>query len=411
MADERDEWLDQDAAERLLRGEPVDPVDDHTRELARRLTEALEAVRAESPATSPVPGEEAALAAFREAREAKEMARARVAGASSASSAGASGADLGAVRLRSGRPRKQVRGRWARPVRWGLAASVAGLAAGGVAVAASTGVLPVLGDQRPLPASSSSPVAPGPLRSGEPTGGTEPDGPGAPSGPGSLPPGKAASPTPPAPGRTAPGGPGQGDDNVSGGTGTGTGGSGGADAGTGAGSWYARTAQACRDHRDGRLGTDGRRHLELSAKGDSLTAFCDKLLTAGTRSGGALSGGGTGRTGGSGGSGGSGDSGGSGGSGGEDGDASGGAGDDSDRGHHGSKPGGKPGGGTGKGGGKGTGPGTGKGGAGGGGGKGRTHAAPASAPRPGGPVVPAAPAPAAAGASVDPASPQPRQAV
>ncbi|MET9430892.1 hypothetical protein [Streptomyces sp. NPDC003036] len=170
MADERDEWLDQDAAERLLRGEPVDPVDDHAREQARRLTAALEAVRAEMTAPAPpaaLPGEEAALAAFREARAAKS---AGTSAALSSPSAKGAGGDLGAVRLRAAPPRDQVRGRWTRPLRWGLAASVAGLAVGGVAVAASTGVLPVLGDDHePLPASSSASAAatPGPLASAD----------------------------------------------------------------------------------------------------------------------------------------------------------------------------------------------------------------------------------------------------
>ena len=46
MADEQHEWLDKDAAERLLRGEPVDPVDGHARTEAARLMAALAAFRA-----------------------------------------------------------------------------------------------------------------------------------------------------------------------------------------------------------------------------------------------------------------------------------------------------------------------------------------------------------------------------
>ncbi|NEC21387.1 hypothetical protein G3I50_24530, partial [Streptomyces parvus] len=46
MADEHYEWLDKDAAERLLRGEPVVPVGDEARTDAFRLAEALGAARA-----------------------------------------------------------------------------------------------------------------------------------------------------------------------------------------------------------------------------------------------------------------------------------------------------------------------------------------------------------------------------
>lgn len=45
MADERYQWLDQEAAERLLRGEPVDLADDLARSRAERLAEALDADR------------------------------------------------------------------------------------------------------------------------------------------------------------------------------------------------------------------------------------------------------------------------------------------------------------------------------------------------------------------------------
>lgn len=48
MADEQHEWLDKDAAERLLRGEPVDPVDGHARTEALRLVAALAAAARET---------------------------------------------------------------------------------------------------------------------------------------------------------------------------------------------------------------------------------------------------------------------------------------------------------------------------------------------------------------------------
>ncbi|MYR62806.1 extensin, partial [Streptomyces sp. SID625] len=70
MADEQYRWLDSDSAERLLRGEPLDTVDVTVRDQAERLARALDALAAESvvhPAQAPaeLPGEAAALAAFR----------------------------------------------------------------------------------------------------------------------------------------------------------------------------------------------------------------------------------------------------------------------------------------------------------------------------------------------------------
>ncbi|MBM7173798.1 hypothetical protein JQK87_36585, partial [Streptomyces sp. G44] len=46
MADEQDKWLDRDAAERLLRGEPLEGVDPHARAKAERLARALGALAA-----------------------------------------------------------------------------------------------------------------------------------------------------------------------------------------------------------------------------------------------------------------------------------------------------------------------------------------------------------------------------
>ncbi|MFD8555115.1 hypothetical protein ACFV08_26830, partial [Streptomyces fradiae] len=133
MADERNEWLDHEAAERLLRGEPVDADDDYTRWQAERLSRALDSARGVPLPAGPsgeLPGEEAALTAFRAAR----------AGRAAAPRAGA-GSDLGSVRI-GGAPRPARRSGprgWLRPARWGLAASVAGLAVGGVAGAAGAG--------------------------------------------------------------------------------------------------------------------------------------------------------------------------------------------------------------------------------------------------------------------------------
>ncbi len=96
MADERYGWLDPQAAERLLRGEPVVADDDYVRLQAERLAEALEDVRAaRTPPPGPageLPGEEQALTAFRAARAA---AGARAQGAAPGPPAG----DLGSVHI------------------------------------------------------------------------------------------------------------------------------------------------------------------------------------------------------------------------------------------------------------------------------------------------------------------------
>ncbi|MBT2544555.1 hypothetical protein J7E99_28610, partial [Streptomyces sp. ISL-44] len=74
MADERDRWLDRAAADKLLRGEPVEPVgpaaDPRARREAARLRAALDSLAQTAPAASAageLPGEAAAVAAFRAA--------------------------------------------------------------------------------------------------------------------------------------------------------------------------------------------------------------------------------------------------------------------------------------------------------------------------------------------------------
>ncbi|MCZ0203851.1 hypothetical protein OZK63_00235, partial [Streptomyces sp. UMAF16] len=85
MADEQDKWLDRGTAERLLRGEPLEAVDPSARDQAERLARALGALSAEAaPATGELPGEQAALAAFRKAREAAGAERTAAAHAPSA---------------------------------------------------------------------------------------------------------------------------------------------------------------------------------------------------------------------------------------------------------------------------------------------------------------------------------------
>ncbi|MEU6842886.1 hypothetical protein ABZ930_13575 [Streptomyces sp. NPDC046716] len=182
MADEHDKWLDRDAAERVLRGEPLEAVHDDDVRRAGRLTGTLDALSAlPSGPGGELPGEEAALKAFREAR-AESAVDAAVTAATPVNGAGRHRAGA-ASRPAGTRP-------WGRPVRFGLAAAVAACMVGGVAVAAGTGVLPSpFGDRsEPAPASSVSAAdSEQPLATGSPrpTGGadgTRPDGSASPSG-------------------------------------------------------------------------------------------------------------------------------------------------------------------------------------------------------------------------------------
>lgn len=69
MADERYRWLDLETAERLLRGESLEAVDEAARDQAERLAKTLDALTVEpAPTSDGLPGEEAALAAFRKVR-------------------------------------------------------------------------------------------------------------------------------------------------------------------------------------------------------------------------------------------------------------------------------------------------------------------------------------------------------
>ncbi|MGY5036340.1 hypothetical protein ACWC9U_37245 [Streptomyces sp. 900116325] len=325
MADEQHEWLDKDAAERLLRGEPVDPVDGHARTEAARLLAVLAAARGARTADGELPGEAAALAAFRavpraaRTRGGSETQSAQAAGHAARSSepeqTGQSGpgvqpglpGTLGAIRIgpassarsssclcaRSGggtRPR-----RWRRPLRFGLAASLAGFALGGVAVAAGTGVLPgpFGGHADPLPASSvSAPASPGELGSG-PTSDRTPVPPAVSPGPDTPP--DPAAPSAPGDGtrkgddgandqdgRGGTEGDGHGDDvdaaprSVGGAARDST--SGGGRDGT-SGKWPGRTVRACRDYRDGDLDADRRRRLVVMARGaGNLDRFCKRVL-------------------------------------------------------------------------------------------------------------------------------------
>ncbi|MET9515920.1 hypothetical protein [Streptomyces sp. NPDC002994] len=294
MADERYEWLDKDTAERLLRGEPVGPVGDHARAQAERLSAALDGVaRAGGHEAGELPGEAAALAAFRKARAAAPDTF-----------------STSAATVRIGR-KVTVPVRWARPVRLGLAGALAGVALGGVAVAAGTGVLPSPFGRGadPAPASSVSAAAtPQPLTSGSTTGepgetgeptpgatgtpGGEHQTPGGANGDGAgegetggtheSSPGSDTGLLPTYPGWTGDGPPGTAPGDGSG-------------SGPGSGDWYRKTAKACQDYRAGSLTPDRERRLEEAANGaDRVERFCDRVLDgsgSGTGTGGKQGGG------------------------------------------------------------------------------------------------------------------------
>lgn len=140
MADERDRWwLDEAAAEKLLRGEPAEPVgpnaDARARAEAARLRAALDALarpatRPHSPPGAELTGEAAAVAAFR-------AARARAGAGPVAAAFAEPLVDLGRVTPGHGSAsRRAAPRRHGRTVRFGLAAALASVAVGGLAAAA-----------------------------------------------------------------------------------------------------------------------------------------------------------------------------------------------------------------------------------------------------------------------------------
>ncbi|MFI9628765.1 hypothetical protein [Streptomyces sp. NPDC052042] len=317
MADERYEWLDKDAAEKLLRGEPAASLDGRPDTGAEELAAVLEAAaRNARPATGELPGEAAALAAFRAAHSARfgtcadtgatspgpTSAHAEVTGHAEQADAPVPVDVLDPVHIRpaagvpvtavasvpsaegasatgSGRPRSRRR---TRPLRLGLVASFAGCALGGVAVAAGAGVLPgPFGGHTPAPASSVSADA-------------SPDGVGS-RDVTEAPPAVQPSASPDTPSATPPTGSvdpggedeerGNGDGRRSDGKPDGTpdgGAHSGAPAvpgGANSGRWHAKPAQACREYRDGDLDDEHRRYLEALANGArNLERFCDRIL-------------------------------------------------------------------------------------------------------------------------------------
>lgn len=252
MADEHDKWLDGETSERLLRGEPLETVDADARVPADRLAGLLGALAAQgAPAPGELPGEKAALAAFRDSRATVP--------AESAYGYG----DAGLVRIGARAPRTR-RSRWGRPVRLGLAAALAAGTLGGVAVAAGSGVLPgPFRHDAPRPGASVSAAA-SPARPGEPA--SPPSSPGTSGTP-------DVTPRAPAPDAS---------DDAAASTGKATDQPSSAQPSRRPGARWWAAATACRDLREGREPDAGnRRTLEGLAGGPArVKVYCRALLGA-----------------------------------------------------------------------------------------------------------------------------------
>ncbi|MGW5197703.1 extensin [Streptomyces spiralis] len=348
MADEQYHWLDPETAERLLRGEPLDTVDETVRGQAERLAAALYALAVE-PRAEPssaddaeLPGEAAALAAFRKARaERADAGAVRIdRGAHESTPAGIARIQRTRHTEHTWRTRQVGRRSWGRPLRLALSAALAAGAVGGVA-AATTGVLPTpFGGGGPTPAasvsdrathdSSSASSSPDGSPGGVP-GDARRGGPGA-----STPGGSPAGPSGADAGNTGR----DGDGSPGTGASAGRGGGRGADSG----SRRSRLASACRDLRDGKgLDADREHVLEGAAGGSSrVWTYCEGVLKAADGRGSAQGGGGSGQDDNHGGDG-EGHTGGKGGTGGTDGgngqDGRGGQGGKGDNGNKGNKGG------------------------------------------------------------------------
>ncbi|WP_405880155.1 hypothetical protein OG747_16850 [Streptomyces sp. NBC_01384] len=267
MADEHDKWLDRDAAERLLRGEPLEAVDADTQGRAKQLADALGALAPEpGSGSTELPGEAAALAAFRTVRAGKDGESAHP-GRRGRTHAATHSADTGLVRL--GRPAPGGRsGRLGRPVRFGLAAALAAGMIGGVAVAAGTGVLPTpFRDDSPNPtATVSAARTPQRAQVSPSPGASEADG--------------SESPLPDA-GTSGPAGTGSGNAEARGsGAASGQPGSSGTGQSGRSREWWSDTRANCREVLDGKsLEVGRRRALEDAAGGGRrVQTYCKGIL-------------------------------------------------------------------------------------------------------------------------------------
>ncbi|MCP3766622.1 hypothetical protein [Streptomyces sp. MAR25Y5] len=277
MADEQYRWLNRETAERLLNGESPEAAGPAGRDQAERLARALGALSAPpSSAGGELPGEAAALAAFREAREERTDRAGEAVPAvpveGRSGSGTAQGADVGLVRIgvppadRSGAGRTPRR---ARLMRFGLAAALAAGMVGGAAVLAGTGVLPAPSGVSGPPATATAtgsperPLPPPPSKKGAPGGATPEGEQDRQSGDADGDPGRQH-------------GPGTGADEDGGPAETGVNTDGlAADDGRG-----KRIASACRALRDGRgLPENRRRLLEDAAGGPGKVGpYCENVL-------------------------------------------------------------------------------------------------------------------------------------
>ncbi|MGC9495329.1 hypothetical protein [Streptomyces sp. WG7] len=271
MADEQDRWLDRETAEILLRGESLEAVAPADRDRAERLARALGALSAPPvPSGEELPGEAAALAAFRAAR-AERTAAPTGTPAVAGGGTGTQPSDAGLVRI-APRGDGARRPRWSRPLRFGLAAALTAGMVGGVAVAAGTGVLPAPFDgTEPEPAATVSaaaspdrpPASPAPLDDVE--GGSAPGGParGAPDrgGAGNGVDGGTAGD------RGSDPGPGSGDTSHD-------------RAKSGSGGGWPELVAACRDVRAGREpeGSRGRALKDAAGGSSRVGKYCADLL-------------------------------------------------------------------------------------------------------------------------------------
>ncbi|MFJ9907135.1 hypothetical protein ACIRVK_30320 [Streptomyces sp. NPDC101152] len=171
MADEQYRWLDRETAELLLRGESLEAVDAAARDQAERLAKTLESLTPEQPADAELPGEATALAAFRAARAGADRHLDGRTSDLDGDDRPVRGHDAGVVALGvlDGGARRT---RWGRPARYGLVSALAACMVGGVAFAATSGILPTpFGGHGPGPAASVSAASPGrPLTSPTPNG-------------------------------------------------------------------------------------------------------------------------------------------------------------------------------------------------------------------------------------------------
>ncbi|MGA5568972.1 hypothetical protein ACPCIX_10575 [Streptomyces pseudogriseolus] len=213
MADERYRWLDTEAAERLLSGESPQAAGPPPGDQAERLAGVLRALSAPPPTDEgELPGEAAALAAFRKSRD--ERTGQADSAPHTGDGTGPGGADVGLIRLgapRPGRTGTPGGARRPRPARMALAAALVVGMAGGAAVLAGTGLLPTpFDDSRSGPAGAATPTHPsGPLIS-PPARSVSPDGPegdtadgGRDGAQGGEKPGRTPTGSPPGDGRTA----------------------------------------------------------------------------------------------------------------------------------------------------------------------------------------------------------------